>query len=306
MGKDMDNHVSRRRFIRWMSTAVAAGTGVGGRSSAQEKLTALQVVERIKAKLATEGVAWRSSHFDGFHLGDPETTVTGIATTFQPGLDVLQRAATQQKNFVICHESTFWDGFDPIQVMTGDPVHKAKIQFAREHRMVVWRIHDHWHRIKPDPIFMGLARKLEWTPYYDSSSWPGHYSIPETPLEEVARDIQTKLNTLNVVVVGDRNLPVRTIGDCSHILSSVLPALHSYDVALVGETPQHDTFEYLRDAVALGEKKGLVMISHEALEEWGMEDFAAWLKPIVPELPVRWVGTGDPFEVPPVRLGFQA
>jgi hypothetical protein len=45
------------------------------------------------------------------------------------------------------------------------------------------------------------------------------------------------------------------------------------------------------------------MISHEGLEEWGMEDFAGWLKPIVPEVPVEWVGTGDPFEVPPVRVG---
>jgi putative NIF3 family GTP cyclohydrolase 1 type 2 len=298
---NMENHVSRRRFIQWMSTALAAGTGLGTRSSAQGKITALEVVERIKAKLATEGVDWRPSHFDGFHLGDPDTALTGIATTFQPGLDVLKRAAAKQKNLVICHESTFWDGFDPIQVMTDDPVHKAKIQFARENRMVVWRIHDHWHRIKPDPIFMGLARKLAWTSYYDLTSRPGHYSIPEMSLEEVARHIQTKLNTLNVVVVGDRNLPVRTIGDCSHILSTVLPALHNYDVALVGETPQHDSFEYVRDAVTLGEKKGLVMISHEGLEEWGMEDFAGWLKPIVPELPVEWVPTGDPFEVPLAR-----
>jgi putative NIF3 family GTP cyclohydrolase 1 type 2 len=298
---NMENHVSRRRFIRWVSTALAATTALGTRSSAQGKITALEVVERIKAKLATEGVAWRPSHFDGFHLGDPDTTLTGIATTFQPGLDVLKRAAAKQKNLVICHESTFWDGFDPIQVMTDDPVHEAKVQFAKENRMVVWRIHDHWHRRKPDPIFMALARKLEWTSYYDVTSRPGHYSIPEMSLEEVARHIQTKLNTLNVVVVGDRNLPVRTIGDSIHILSTVLPALHNYDVALVGETPEHDSFEYVRDAVALGEKKGLVMISHEGLEEWGMEDFAGWLKPIVPELPVEWVPTGDPFEVPLAR-----
>jgi hypothetical protein len=100
------------------------------------------------------------------------------------------------------------------------------------------------------------------------------------------------------VVVGDRNLRVKTIGDCAHILSSVLPALRSYDVALVGETPQHDTFEYLRDAMSLGMKKGLVMISHEALEEWGMRNCADWLKPLIPEVPVEWITAGDPFQVP--------
>jgi putative NIF3 family GTP cyclohydrolase 1 type 2 len=294
----MENSISRRRIVQWIGSAVAITAGMHRRSLAQGKVTALDIVGRIQSKLGSEGVPWSPSHFDGFHLGDPQTTLTGIATTFQPGFDVLERAAAKKKNFVICHESTFWDGFDPPQVMVDDPVHQAKIRFAREHDMVVWRIHDHWHRVKPDPIFMGLARKLEWTSYYDLTTKPKHYAIPEMTLDAVARHVQTKLNTQNVVVVGDRDLPVRTVGDCAHILSSVLPALHNCDVALVGETPEHDTFEYVRDAVALGEKKGVIMISHEGLEEWGMEDFAAWLKPIVPELPIEWVPTGDPFEVP--------
>ncbi len=298
----MESEISRREFMQWMNLALVAGAGLTMRASAQIGITAGEVVDRIKTKLATAGVTWRPSYFDGFHLGGPEVQVTGIAVTFQPGLDVLQRAAAKGKNFVICHESTFWDGFDPPQVMVDDPVHQAKIKFAADHKMAVWRIHDHWHRMKPDPIFMGLARQLEWTSYYDLTTQPRRYAIPEKTLEQVGRHIQEKLNTKNVVIVGDRNLPVRTVGDCIHILSSVLPALHSCDVALVGETPQHDSFEYVRDAVSLGEKKGLIMISHERLEEWGMEDFVGWLKPIVPEVPIEWVPTGDPFEVPPVRI----
>jgi putative NIF3 family GTP cyclohydrolase 1 type 2 len=167
--------------------------------------------------------------------------------------------------------------------------------------MAVWRIHDHWHRRKPDPIFVGLARKLEWTSYYSLDTRPRHYEIPEMSLEEAARHIQAKLGTRNVVVVGDPALRVKTIGDCAHILSSVLPALRTCDVALVGETPEYATFEYLRDAMALGMKKGVVMISHEALEEWGMESCAEWLKPIVPGIPVKWIAAGDPFQVPPFR-----
>jgi putative NIF3 family GTP cyclohydrolase 1 type 2 len=298
----MENSISRRQFVQWIVPATVIATGMARPSLAQGKITALDIVKRIQSKLAAEGVPWSPSHFDGFHLGDPETPLTGIATTFQPGLDVLQRAAAKNKNFVICHESTFWDGFDPPQVMVDDAVHRAKIRFARENGIVVWRIHDHWHRIKPDPIFTGLARKLEWTSYYDISTRPKHYEIPEMTLEAVARHVQATLKTQNVVVVGDRDLPVRTIGDCAHILSSVLPALHTYDIALVGETPEHDTFEYVRDAVTLKEKKGVIMISHEGLEEWGMEDFVTWLKPIVPELPIEWVPTRDPFQVPLVRV----
>lgn len=283
-------------------SALAVGAELATICSAQGKITAVEVVERIKRKLAEEGVPWSPSFFDGFHLGDPNSPLNGIAVTFQATLDVLKRAASQNKNFVISHESTFWDGFDPVEAVKNDPVYKAKVQFAKQNRMVVWRIHDHWHRRRPDPIFMGLARKLEWTSYYDSTTRPRRYTIPETSLEDVARHIQEKLDTKNLVVVGDRDLRVKTIGDCIHVLATVLPALRNCDVALVGETPEHDSFEYVRDAMNLGERKGLVMIAHERLEEWGMEDFANWLKPLVSEVPIEWIPTGDPFKVPLVRI----
>ena len=45
------------------------------------------------------------------------------------------------------------------------------------------------------------------------------------------------------------------------------------------------------------------MISHEGLEEWGMEVFADWFRPEVPEVPVEFIPSGDPFSVPAVRAG---
>lgn len=289
--------VSRRDFAALAAAAALPGTAL----RAQGTLAANQVVDRIKKKLAEEGVAWGPSAFDKFHLGDPNIAVTGVAVTFEPTFGVLKRALAAKKNFVISHESTFWDGFDPVEVMLHDPLCQAKIRFAEQNRMAVWRIHDHWHRKRPEPIFNGLAKKLEWTSYYSPDVRPRHYEIPEMSLDQVARHLQTKLGTRNVVVVGDPQLRVKTIGDCAHILSSVLPALRACDVALVGETPEFDTFEYLRDAMALGMKKAVVMISHQALEEWGMETMAEWLKPLVPEVAVEWISAGDPFQVPPVR-----
>jgi putative NIF3 family GTP cyclohydrolase 1 type 2 len=287
--------ISRRRFAYWMGSA-AAGSSMHGQSA----VTAAHVVERIKKKLAEEGVIWGPSAFDKFHLGSPEIVVTGIATTFQSTFDVLQRSLSAKKNLVITHESTFWDGFDPVEVMLQDPVCQAKIRFTEQNHMAVFRIHDHWHRRRPDPIFTGLAGKLGWSSYYSVDVRPRRYQIPEMSLEEVARHIQRQLGTKNVVVVGDPAMRVNTIGDCAHVLSSVLPALSECDVALVGETPQHDTFEYVRDAVSLGLKKGVVMISHRGLEEWGMEICADWLRPLVPEVPIEWISSQDPFEIPAI------
>jgi putative NIF3 family GTP cyclohydrolase 1 type 2 len=295
----MTSKISRRGFAQVVSSAVVAGTAARGESAqAQGALTAAEIVDRIKSKLAAEGIPWRPSNFDMFHLGDPNITVTGIAVSFQATFDVLKRAAAAGKNFVISHECTFWDGFDPIAVMQNNPVCQAKIRFAEQHKMAVWRIHDHWHRRRPDPIFGALALKLGWD---TEAGRPPRYVIPETSLEEVARQVQSRLETKNVVVIGDRNLRVKTIGDCVHVLPTVLPALRTCDVALVGETGQYDTFEYVRDAVSLGQKKGLIMISHERLEEWGMRDFVDWLKPAVPELPIEWISAGDLFQVPSIR-----
>src|SRR5580658_5448247 len=100
----MENSITRRRFVQWIGSAAATAAALPTHSLAQGKITALDVVGRIQSKLLSEGVPWSPSHFDGFHLGDPKTPLIGIATTFQPGLDVLQRAAAKKKNLVICHE----------------------------------------------------------------------------------------------------------------------------------------------------------------------------------------------------------
>jgi putative NIF3 family GTP cyclohydrolase 1 type 2 len=292
----MESAITRRGFGLSVGWALAAGA-----ARAAGPLTAAQAVDRIKAKLAAEGVTWKTSYFDGFKIGDPQVPLTGIATCFQPTFSILRRASAAGMNFVISHESAFWDGFDPVEVVKDDPVYEAKVRFVEERGMAVWRIHDHWHARRPDPISSGLAAQLGWLSYF-SDERPRHYTIPEMSLDGVARYVQDRLETKNVVVVGDPQLRVRTIGDQSHILSVVLTGLRRFDAVLVGETPQHDTFEYMRDAVALGQKKAVIMIAHERLEEWGMRDFVPWIKPAVPEVPVQWISSGDPFYIPPLAV----
>src|SRR5579872_763059 len=102
----MGTGFTRREFARTAGSVVSAAAAIlgSGPSMAQAKLTAADVVDRIKKKLAAEGVVWGPSAFDGFHLGDPQIKVTGVAATFEPTLDVLKRALAVKKNFVISHE----------------------------------------------------------------------------------------------------------------------------------------------------------------------------------------------------------
>src|ERR1700683_315379 len=54
------------------------------------------------------GVPWRSQTVDTFKAGDPDTLVTGIATTMMATFDVLERAAASGKNLIVTHEPTFY------------------------------------------------------------------------------------------------------------------------------------------------------------------------------------------------------
>jgi hypothetical protein len=84
------NSVTRRRFVQ-LAAAAGAATLAGPVSFAQSgPMTARQIVDIIKAKI---GVPWDEKGYrDTFKLGDPDTPVTGVASTFMSTLDVIQKA----------------------------------------------------------------------------------------------------------------------------------------------------------------------------------------------------------------------
>ncbi len=127
-------------------------------------ITAQQIIERIQKEV---GVPWHAQTVDTFKAGDPTTPVTGVAVTMMATLDVLQRAAAKGDNLVITHEPTFYTHLDSITDLEkqGDAVLAAKEAFIKEHHMVVWRFHDHWHMRKPDGIQLGMTKALGWEKY---------------------------------------------------------------------------------------------------------------------------------------------
>src|SRR5258707_9678338 len=176
---------------------------------AQQPLTARDVVERIRQNI---GVPWTEPTVDTFKDGDSTTRVTGIAVTMMATFDVLQRAAAHGANLVITHEPTFYDHFDKLDVLESehDSVTAAKRAFIREHRMVVVRMHDHWHRRRPEPMATDLARVLGWERYRAESEWL--YRVPQTTLAEPALTIRRRLPAPTLRVVGASGLRGTKIG----------------------------------------------------------------------------------------------
>ena len=263
-------------------------------------LTARQVFDRIKANI---GVPWMEETVDTFKDGDPDTRVTGVAVTMMATFDVLQRAVEQGANLVITHEPTFFGHQDELGPLAAahDSVTALKRAFIRNNRVVVLRMHDHWHRRHPDAIQTGMTRALAWQQFQRPES-EHLFTLPETTLGELAASIRDKLGAPALRAVGDPKRRVSKVAMAPGFAGFPrhLVALRRDDVQVlvIGEAHEWETVEYVADAAAAGMDKSLIVVGHIPSEQAGMEDFAKWLAPLVKETTVRFVPAIDFFWLP--------
>ena len=256
-------------------------------------MTAQEIVTRIRQKLADQGISWRSETVDTFKAGNPEAVVTGIATTGMATFDVLKRAAKAGRNFVITHEPTFYSHQDQTATLEQDSTYQAKQRFVREQNLVVWRFHDHAHAIRPDPLVAGSARMLGWSSYA-SPAEPRIYLVPQTTLRQLARDVAARVKGRTIRVAGDPDMKVTRVALGPGYGVPVLTA--AFDVSVGGEAPESGgNAEYVEDATALGQPKGVILLGHMLSEDWGMREVADWLRAFIAEVPIEWVAAGEPF-----------
>src|SRR5215467_5322198 len=268
-------------------------------STAGKALTAQEVVDRIKAHV---GIAWMAQTRDTFKSGDPQTPVTGIAVTMMATMNVLERAAANGQNLIITHEPTFFDDPDKAETVPQgeqDPVLAEKRRFIDEHHLVIWRFHDHQHRMQMDQVEEGNARKLGWEKYRDPAN-QYLFTLPETTVGGLAEEVRAKFGAAAVRIVGNRQMKVTRVGLSpgaggakKEIAALEMPDLQ---VLLVGETREWETVEYVADAVSQGREKALIVLSHVPSEQPGAEECVRWLKTFVSEVPIEFVATPDPFQ----------
>ena len=176
-------------------------------------LTAGDVVNRIKTVMAVQGVPWNDATTrDRFKFGGPDTVVTGIATTFMGTFEAITRASERGLNMIITHEDTYWNDPDNTVIAEADTVvFKTKVDFMAKHDIVVFRIHDHMHRQRPDFTFSGTAREVGLDPATETAPNSHRFVIPETTLGELAARVRKIRGDDAIRVVGDPNAKVRRI-----------------------------------------------------------------------------------------------
>ena len=253
---------------------------------------------RIKDNLTCD---WSEETVDTYKGGNGDMKVTGIATTFLANMDVLKSAKEKGLNLIITHEPTFYDHRDNTDRYGDDPIVKAKQQYIKDNNLIVWRFHDHWHRTSPDGIYKGMTAKLEFDQYSRDGSQI-YYDLPTMTLKDLGLKLEKQFHQSTIRVVGDLDMEVSQVAlvlgaaGANRQISSLQH--DDVEVVIVGEVPEWETVEYIRDATSLGHKKALIMLGHANSEEAGMQYCAEWLKTFIQDIPIEFIPAGDPFWSP--------
>ena len=257
-------------------------------------ITAGEVLDRIKKNL---GVPWQENTTrDTYMAGGPATVVTGIATTVMSTFDQLKRAHAEGLNFILTHETTYWNDRDLVNDLTDDPVYQAKREFCEKNNLVIHRFHDNLHARRPDFAYQGLVRDVGWASY-ETPPNSHRFVLPETTLGALAADVAKRLGTKALRVVGD---PLAKVSKAQIGVGYGMPrAAGDVDVVMSGEAQETDgaidNTEYVMDAATLGIPKGQIILGHAISEEPGMADCAEWLRTFITEVPVKLVRAGEPY-----------
>ncbi len=243
----------------------------------------------------TAGIVWPKKTVDTFIVGNPNTKITGIATTQTATMDVLKKAVISGLNLIITHEPTFYNHLDDLKDLNG--IQETKLKFIRKNDLVVWRFHDAWHTMKPDGIMTGMVQKLGWEGNQVGDQ-PGFFEFDKMTLSEFVSQLQ-KHSPTSIRVIGKPQMNFTRVaalwGATSSDLQMEILERSDVEVLVIGETREWETVEYVRDASSMGRTKALIILGHVNSEEAGMKYCAEWLKEFIFNTPIEFIEAGDPF-----------
>lgn len=242
---------------------------------------------------------------DILHVGNWEAEVHKIACVFMADIETIRKAAAEGVDLIITHEPTYHTGADNQEWLAGNPVYEEKQKLIREAGISIWRFHDHMHAYSPDLIYVGWDKEMGW----ENCRLPGDrfgvcYEIPETTLGGLADFFKEKLSMPAIRLIGDPDMPCKRVsvlvgGGSLGLGDERRPAMQmvekDIDVMVCGEITEWTSCSYVRDAAMLGKRKGMIVLGHNRTEEAGMKYLPDWLQPLVGDIPVCFISSGDPF-----------
>ncbi|MCF2446832.1 Nif3-like dinuclear metal center hexameric protein [Dyadobacter sp. CY345] len=294
--------INRRKFIEEGVKSFGAFALLALNSSfmadydgvAKKSFSVQEVIDLI---LKEGNLSRQTNTVDTIKSGKADQLVTGIVTTMFPTIPVIEEAVRINANFIIAHEPSFYNHSDNADWVKNNTVLKEKQALLEKHKIAIWRFHDYCHALRPDAVSYGVAKKANWLPYYKTGEVI--LKIPKITFADLTRHLQTTLGITHLRTIGD---PAQS---CEKI--ALLPGAWGGqrqvstaetgrpDVLIVGESPEWETIEYIRDARSFGRKISLIVLGHSVSEEPGMEWFSEWFQTKLPEIKITHIASKDPF-----------
>lgn len=281
----------------------------------------MKIFELIQHLVADTADQWngriidQASTRDQILYGDPTQECTGIVTTCYASVEVIRRAGKQGFNFLIVHESLFWNHGDKTDWLGDNTAFLQKKALLDHYHICVWRLHDHIHAgLRTnygyrDGIFGGLSAMLGWEPYELSprARMPQDFLLPETSVQQMARHLNDKFHLKGVRFIGNPDCRIQRVHLPMHILGhpsdrELIARINREDIhcLLTLELVDFTVCEYIRDAAMLGGNRCIFALGHFNLEEIGMEFYAGYLRrQLDGAMPVAFLQSGDTYSYIP-------
>lgn len=242
------------------------------------------------------------NNVDELQFGDPNTVVTGIATTFLATQEVIEKAKALGINLIISHEGIFYSHYFNPKIAEDNSVYQKKCQTLKESGIAIYRYHDYTHRYSPDVITAGLLKKLDWESYeVENKQIASILELPEMTVEAIIAHIKNKLGISTVRYIGNLSMPCRRAGILVGYRGSgetTIPLVEkeNLDIVVYGEGPEWETPEYIRDAVYQGKNKALIVLGHRESEAAAMDYLAQELQEKFSTVPVKFISQPPVFK----------
>ena len=259
---------------------------------------------------------------DGYKSGNPEDECTGIACALVPTYEVIREAAEKGCNFLYVHEPSYYLSPD-YPDWRGDfenKVYEEKRKFIDEHRITIYRDHDHTHAHQPDGIFTGVKKYFGWEKYEvenDTGIWGSYlFEVPTLTVGEM-RDFLIRTLHLNgcrfigresdrihrVAIVGHifpegfgPSVPREENGFFTDYSTDIMRAMETKGLQAIipGEIIEWNVLSYIGDAVAMGKTAACFNIGHFSFEELGARYAADWIGDLVEHnVPICYIPRKD-------------
>jgi putative NIF3 family GTP cyclohydrolase 1 type 2 len=230
--------------------------------------------------------SWSSETVDTFKSGNPGDIVKGVAVCMFADMKVLKQAVANKCNLIIAHEPTFYSHLDETKSLEKYPVFQEKMKYINENKLIIWRFHDHIHRMNPDGIYVGMIEKLAWQKNQSDSSML-RFKFNKVKLSDFISQLKRSFPGNSFRLVGNPDmvltnvaLSVGALGSGTHLK---LLQEKNIDLLIACEANEWETYQYMFDAQLQGKNKAVIFLGHAVSEASGMIYCGHWLKGFLPK-----------------------